>query len=66
MFVKQVLETMGIMLELSIEATTNHLSQKTKHIDIRRHFVREFVQDGSLKTIYVLESPACLRSKVKG
>jgi hypothetical protein len=29
------------------------LSQRTKHIHIRRHFVREFVQDGILKTIFV-------------
>jgi hypothetical protein len=29
------------------------LSQRTKHIDKRRHFVREFVQDGTLKTIFV-------------
>jgi hypothetical protein len=28
-------------------------SQRTKHIDIRRHFVREFVQDGIIKTIFV-------------
>ena len=26
---------------------------RTKHIDIRRHFVREFVQDGTIKTIFV-------------
>jgi hypothetical protein len=29
------------------------LGQRTKHINIRRHFVREFVQDGLLKTIFV-------------
>lgn len=29
------------------------LSQRTKHIDIRQHFVREFVEDGIIKTIFV-------------
>jgi Reverse transcriptase (RNA-dependent DNA polymerase) len=64
MFVKQVLETMGINLVLPILVKVDNvgaiylsnnysLSQRTKHIDIRRHFVREFVQDGILKTIFV-------------
>jgi hypothetical protein len=34
-------------------SNNNSLSQRTKHIDIRRHFVREYVQDGTLKTIFV-------------
>jgi hypothetical protein len=29
------------------------LSQRTKHIDIRRHFVRQFTEDGIIKTIFV-------------
>ena len=29
------------------------LSQRTKHIDIRRHFVREYVEDGILKIVFV-------------
>jgi hypothetical protein len=38
----------------SINLSNNYsLSQRTKHIDIWRHFVREFVQDGILKTIFV-------------
>ena len=63
-FVKQVLETMGINLVLPILVKVDNVgaiylsnnfscSQRTKHIDIRRHFVREFVQDGTLKTIFV-------------
>ena len=55
MIVKQVFETMGINLVLpilvkvdsvgAIYLSNNYsLSQRTKHIDIRRHFVREFVQ----------------------
>ena len=62
--VKQVLETMGINLVLPILVKVDNVgaiylsnnfscSQRTKHIDIRRHFVREFVQDGTLKTIFV-------------
>jgi hypothetical protein len=64
MFVKQVLETMGINITLPILVKVDNvgaiylsnnysLSQRTKHIDIRRHFVRDFVQDGILKTIFV-------------
>ena len=63
-FVKQVLETMGINLVLPILVKVDNVgaiylsnnfscSQRTKHIDIRRHFVREFVQDGTIKTIFV-------------
>jgi hypothetical protein len=29
------------------------LGQRTKHIDIRRHFVQEFVEDGIIKTLFV-------------
>jgi hypothetical protein len=29
------------------------LGQRTKHIDIRRHFVWEFVEDGIIKTLFV-------------
>jgi hypothetical protein len=64
MFVKQVLETMGIGLKLPITVkidnvgavylSNNHsLGQRTKHIDIRRHFVRELVEQGIIKTAFV-------------
>jgi hypothetical protein len=63
-FVKQFLETMGIKLSLpilvkdgnmgAIYLSNNHLlSQRTKHIDIRRHVVRELVEEGIVKTIFV-------------
>jgi hypothetical protein len=29
------------------------LGQRTKHIDIRHHFVREFVEDGIIKTLFI-------------
>jgi hypothetical protein len=64
MFVKQVLETIGIGLKIPITVkidnvgaiylSNNHsLGQRTKHIDIRRHFVRELVQQGIIKTAFV-------------
>lgn len=63
-FVKQVLETMGIIIRLPILVKVDNigaiylsnnfsLGQRTKHIDIRRHFVREFMEDGILKTVFV-------------
>jgi hypothetical protein len=64
MFIKQVLESMGINLTLPILVKVDNvgaiylsnnfsLSQRTKHIDVRRHYVREYVQDGIIKTIFV-------------
>jgi hypothetical protein len=64
MLVKQVLETMGIGLKLPIAVkidnvgaiylSNNHsLGQRTKHIDIRRHFVREVVEQGIIKTEFL-------------
>jgi hypothetical protein len=55
MFVKQVLETMGVGLKLPITVKIdkvgaiylikNHsLGKRTKHIDIRRYMVRELVE----------------------
>ena len=29
------------------------LSQRTKHISVRQHFIREFVEDGNIKVIFV-------------
>ena len=28
-------------------------SQRTKHIDIRAHFLREYIEDGTLKVIFI-------------
>jgi hypothetical protein len=57
MLVKKVLETMGDGLKLPITVkidsigaiylSNNHsLGQRTNHIDIRRHFVGELVEQG--------------------
>jgi hypothetical protein len=64
LFAKQVLESMGIGLILpiiikcdnvgAIYLSNNHtVGQRTKHIDTRRHFVREYVEDGILKIMFV-------------
>jgi hypothetical protein len=64
MFVKNVLETMGIKVKLpmiikidntgAIYLANNHTAgQRTKHIDIRVHYVREYIQDGIIKIEFV-------------
>jgi hypothetical protein len=64
MFVKQVLDTMGIEIGLPIYVKVDNvgaiylsknfsLSQRTKHIDIRTHFVRQFVEDGIIKVVFI-------------
>ena len=35
-------------------ANNETLGQRTKHIQTRYHFTREYVQDGILKIVYVL------------
>jgi hypothetical protein len=38
----------------AIYIANNHtISQRTKHIDIRAHFVREFIEDGILKIVFI-------------
>jgi hypothetical protein len=61
LFLKQVLETMGIMYSLPFSVKVDNvgaihfsnnfsLHQCTKHIEISCHFVREFMEDGVLET----------------
>ncbi|HSN66223.1 MAG TPA: reverse transcriptase domain-containing protein, partial [Fusibacter sp.] len=63
-FAKQVLESIGIPLSYPIEikcdnigaiylANNHSTSQRTKHIDTRTHFVREFVEQEILKVVFV-------------
>ena len=63
-FVYQVLTSMGIKVELPIIVRVDNvgaifigsnvaISQRSKHIDIRYHFVREFVHEGFIKIIFV-------------
>jgi hypothetical protein len=64
LFAKHLLEATGIDIPYpipikcdnigAIYLSNNHTtSQRTKHIDTRRHFVREFVEDGILKIVFV-------------
>ena len=63
-FIYQVMKSMGIDLKLPIVIRVDNIgaifmsenvaiSNRTKHVDVRYHFVREFVQDGSIKVIFV-------------
>ena len=63
-FVYQVISSMGIKVKLPIVVRVDNVgaifigsnvavSQRSKHIDIRYHFVREFVYDGFIQIIFV-------------
>ena len=63
-FVFQVLQSIGIKVTLPIVirvdnvgaifiGTNMPVSQRSKHIDVRYHFVREFVHDGFIRIIFV-------------
>ena len=63
-FAKQLLQSMDIMIEFpviirvdnvgAIYIANNYtIGQRTKHIDIRTHFVRNFIEDGILKVIFI-------------
>jgi len=63
-FIVQVLLSIGIPVKLPVIVRIDNVgaiflaenvttSQRTKHIDIRYHFVREFVEDSFIKIIFV-------------
>jgi hypothetical protein len=63
-FVAQILHSMEIPVKFPIICRVDNVgaifmaenvttSNRTKHIDTRYHFVREFVEDGFLKIIFV-------------
>ena len=63
-FITQVLETMKVNVKLPITvhvdnvgaifmATNQTSSDRTKHVDVRYHFVREFIEDGVVKIKFV-------------
>jgi hypothetical protein len=63
-FIAQVLITMGIALKLPVIVRVDNVGAifmaenvtttgRTKHVDIRYHYVREFVEDGFVKIIFV-------------
>ncbi len=63
-FVAQILMSMGIPVKLPIVVRVDNIgaifmaenvttSTRTRHVDVRYHFVREFVEDGFIKVIFV-------------
>ena len=63
-FVVQILESMGIGVGIPIVIRVDNVgaifmsenaltSSQTRHMDIRYHFVREYVEDGFIRTIFV-------------
>jgi len=63
-FAKNIIESIGIKIELPINIRVDNVgaiylannyatSQRTKHIDIRAHFLREFIKDGILKVVFI-------------
>ena len=64
MFIKQVLEFLGLEIEYPIIVRVDNVGaiylannmttrKRTKHMDIHYHYVREFIEDGILKIIFV-------------
>ena len=63
-FIVQVMLSIGIEVELPVIVRVDNVgaifmaenvstSPRTKHVDVRYHFVREFVEDGFIKIIFV-------------
>jgi hypothetical protein len=63
-FVVMILESLGIRVKLPIVVRVDNVgaifmsenvstSSRTRHVDIRYHYVREFVEDGFIKIIFV-------------
>ena len=63
-FVKHIIESMGIKIKLPIKikvdnvgaiyiSNNNTTGQRTKHIDVRVHFVRQYIEDGIFKIEFV-------------
>jgi hypothetical protein len=64
LFIKQLLDTIGIEVKLPIIVRVDNVGaiflgnnfsvgQRTKHIDIRAHFVREYIEDDILKLVFI-------------
>jgi hypothetical protein len=63
-FIKNVMESMGIKIQLPIEIKVDNVGaiylannyttgQRTKHIDVRVHFFRQYIEEGILKIVFV-------------
>ena len=64
LFIKSMLEFLGVKVELPIEVNVDNIgaiylsksatsSNQTRHIDTRYHFVREYIENGILKIVFV-------------
>ena len=64
LFIKSMLEFLGVKVELPIEVNVDNIgaiylskratsSNRTRHIDTRYHFVREYIKNGILKIVFV-------------
>ena len=63
-FIKNILEFMGINIQFPMTVNVDNVgaiylahkstgSQRTRHIDSRFHYVREYIEDGIVKVIFV-------------
>jgi hypothetical protein len=63
-FLKHRIESMGIKIKLPMTIKTDNIgaiylsnnyttSQRTKHIDVRVHFVRQYIEEGIFKIEFV-------------
>ena len=63
-FIVQVLQSLSIPVKMPVTVRVDNVgaiflaenvttSQRTRHIDVRYHFVREFVMDGFIKIVFV-------------
>jgi len=64
MFMKQILDFLKVEVKLPIVVHVDNVgaiylasnattSQRTRHIDVRYHFVRDYVEDGIVKIVFV-------------
>ena len=64
LFIKMLLETMGIEVQLPIQIYADNVgalflaenagtSQRTKHIDIRYHFIRDLIENGTIQINFI-------------
>jgi hypothetical protein len=63
-FVKMIIESMGMAVRIPIKLRADNIGaiflakntttgQRTKHIDVRYHFIRELVEDGTIEIEFV-------------
>jgi ribosomal protein L24 len=63
-FIIQILESMALIIEYPVIVHVDNVGaiflannrttgERTKHVDIRHHFVREYIEDGMVKIMFV-------------